>query len=298
MPRLPRHLSRSPADWRDHSSYSMYPNPRSRFCISSFDVLLSSGRILFVSFSSMWITNSSIDSYPAASEHCLTFSSSSPSIFTLCEPNMISPVFICSAAVPAAVRRTSVARGVAGKMPALQFNRQRLARLKHRLPHYILRLRDSEFRQNRGCDVDQRRILRINLAVAQQHSRHLCEIHAMIAAPCIRVVLKHVRRKRTQNRFPSRAIPAVVADERVRTRARIRALIGFAREIDSRDHRRTILRIANLQKLLPDFPQPRVRLSGIPNSPPPPSPNIQIKAIKPQTVSARAAPIHIGEGLV
>src|ERR1700682_6714042 len=100
MPRLPRHVRRSPADWREHSSYSMYPNPRSRFCISSFDVLLSSGRIFFVSFSSMWITNSSIDSYPAASEHCLTFSSSSPSIFTLCEPNMISPVKLGTRLVP------------------------------------------------------------------------------------------------------------------------------------------------------------------------------------------------------
>src|SRR5258708_21695664 len=123
----------------------------------------------------MWITNSSIDSYPAASEHCFTFSSSSPSIFTLWEPNMISPVR----------------------------NSPRLARLKHRLPHHILRLRDSEFKQNRGCDVGQRRSLRVNLAVAQQHSRHLCEVHTMIAAPCIRIVLKHVRRKRAQNRLPS-----------------------------------------------------------------------------------------------
>src|ERR1700730_12327137 len=97
MPRLPRRERRSPADWREPSSYSMYPNPRSRFCISSFEVLLSSVSIFFVSFSSMWITNSSIDSYPAASEHCLTFSSSSPSIFPLCEPNMISPLASCDA---------------------------------------------------------------------------------------------------------------------------------------------------------------------------------------------------------
>src|ERR1035437_9736996 len=92
--RLTRPGRRLPSVLRGRSSYSMYPNPRSRFCISSFDVLLSSGRIFLVSFSSKWITNSSIDSYPAASEHCLTFSSSSPSIFTLCEPNMISPVRI------------------------------------------------------------------------------------------------------------------------------------------------------------------------------------------------------------
>src|SRR6266481_5237995 len=179
----------------------------------------------------MWITNSSIDSYPAASEHCLTFSSSSPSIFTLCEPNMISPVFICSAAVPAAVRRTSVPAGD-GKMPALQFNRQRLARLKYRLPHHILRLRDSEFRQNRGSDVGQRRSLRVNLAVAQQHSRHLGEVHAMIAAPRIGIVLEHFRRKRAQNRLPSRPIPPVVADERIRTRARIWPWVGFGCQID------------------------------------------------------------------
>src|SRR6266478_9550739 len=142
--------------------------------MSSFDVLFSSGGSIFLfSFSSMWITNSSIHSYPAASEHCLTFSSSSPSIFTLCDPNMISPVFICSAAVPAAVRRTSVSAGEPARCRRYSFNRQRLARLKHRLPHHILRLRDSEFRQNRRCDVGQRRSLRVNLAVAQQHSRHL-----------------------------------------------------------------------------------------------------------------------------
>src|SRR5208337_429790 len=46
---------RSPSDLRERPSYSMYPNPRSRFCISSFDVLLSSGRIFLVSFSSKWI---------------------------------------------------------------------------------------------------------------------------------------------------------------------------------------------------------------------------------------------------
>jgi len=88
-------------------------------------------------------------------------------------------------------------------MPTLQFDRQRLARLKHRLPHHILRLRDSEFRQNRRSNIRQRRSLRVNLAVAQQHSRQLCEVHAMIAAPRIRIVLEHVRRKRAQNRLPS-----------------------------------------------------------------------------------------------
>src|SRR5229473_4941739 len=217
MPRWPRHERRSPADWRERSSYSMYPNPRSRFWISSFDVLLSSGRTFFVSFSSMWITNSSIDSYPAASEHCLTFSSSSPSIFTLCEPNMISPVF-----KRLLVERRASLPGKTGETPVAPPYVKAPARLKHRLPHHILRLRDSEFRQNRGSDVGQRRGLRVNLAVAQQHSRHLCEVHAMIAAPCIRIVLEHVRRKCTQNRLPSRAIAAVVTDERIRTCARVR----------------------------------------------------------------------------
>src|SRR5882672_7949188 len=75
----------------------MYPNPRRRFCTSSFEVLLSSGGIIFlISFSSMWITNSSTDSYPAASEHCFTFSSSSPSIFTLCDPNIHPPCAVPS----------------------------------------------------------------------------------------------------------------------------------------------------------------------------------------------------------
>src|ERR1700674_822658 len=84
----------------------------------------------------------------------------------------------------------------------------------------------------------------------------------MITAPRIRIVLEHIRRKCAQNRFPSRAIPAVVTDERIRTRARVRTLISLARQIDSRNHLRTVLRIANLQKLLPDFPQQRVGLSA------------------------------------
>src|SRR5712692_6692020 len=241
----------------------------------------------------MWITNSSIDSYPAASEHCLTFSSSSPSIFTLCEPNMISPVF-----KRLLVERRASLPGKTGETPVAPPYVKALARLKHRLPHHILRLRDSEFRQNRGSDVGQRRSLRVNLAVAQQHSRHLGEVHAMIAAPRIRVVLKHVRRKRPQNRLPSRAIPAVIPDERIRTRARIWPLVGFGCQIDSRNHLRTILRIANLQKLLPDFPQQRIGLSArLDNALTLTSADIQVKSVNPKPVSPRPAPVHIGEGL-
>src|SRR5882762_906959 len=120
----------------------------------------------------------------------------------------------------------------------------------------------------------------------------------MIAAPRIRVVLEYVRRKRAQNRLPSRAIPAVVTDERIRTRARVRALISLARQIDSRNHLRTILRIANLQKLLPDFPQQRIGLGARLDNPLAlASTQIQIKSVNPQPVSARAAPVHIGERL-
>src|SRR5215475_9808209 len=70
--------------------YSMYPNPCSRFLMSSFDVVPPSlgGKILFTSFSSACTTNSSTELYPAASAHFLTLSNNSPSIFTLCEPNI------------------------------------------------------------------------------------------------------------------------------------------------------------------------------------------------------------------
>src|SRR5258708_4656817 len=118
----------------------------------------------------------------------------------------------------------------------------------------------------------------------------------MIAAPCIGVVLEHIRRERPQNRFPSRAIPAVVADERIRTRARIWPLIGFARQIDSRNPLRTILRITNRQKLLPDFPQQRVGLSArLDDALTLASADIQVKSVQPQSVSARTAPVHIGK---
>ena len=78
---------------------------------------------------------------------------------------------------------------------------------------------------------------RVNLAIAQQHSRNLREVHAMVAAPGIRVVLQHIRRKRAQNRLPSRAISAVVANQRIGPVLRIRPLIGFAGQIDSRNYR-------------------------------------------------------------
>src|ERR1700681_4532736 len=133
MPRLPRPERRSPADWREQSSYSMYPNPRSRFWISSFDVLISSGRIFLVSFSSMWITNSSIDSYPAASEHCLTFSSSSPSIFTLCEPNIDFSRFQAFVGGAPGVSPP----GWTGEAPVAPSYVKALTLLKHRVPHHI-----------------------------------------------------------------------------------------------------------------------------------------------------------------
>src|ERR1700688_4271933 len=256
MPRLPRPKRRSPAHWREQSSYSMYPNPRSRFCISSFDVLLSSGMIFFFSFSSMWITNSSIDSYPAASEHCFTFSSRSPSIFILCEPNIISPEALINGA-------------------------PRLALLKHRLPHHILRFSNPKFRQNSRRNISQRRSRRRNLPIAQNHSRHLRKIHAMIATPCICIVFENIGWERSQYRLPSRAIAAVIPNQRIGTRTRIRPLVRFARQIDARNHLRLIFWVAYLQKLLPNLPEQSITLTRIDNPFTLASTQIQIKPIQP-----------------
>src|SRR6266478_7228957 len=132
----------------------MYPNPRRRFCTSSFEVLLSSGGIIFlISFSSMWMTNSSTDSYPAASEHCFTLSSSSPSIFTLCEPNIVPPgavPFTRYPCTPVCKDRSSLrdlSRYFAfpalkrwanlGRPCGADFLHALLARAKHRLAHHI-----------------------------------------------------------------------------------------------------------------------------------------------------------------
>src|SRR5208282_538791 len=272
-PRLSRPAPRSTSRLTEQSSYSIYPNPRSRFLISSFDVLLSSGKIFLVSFSSMWITNSSIDSYPAASEHCLTFSSSSPSIFTLCEPNMASPHFST-------------------------LGLSRLPRLEHRLPQHLFRLRNPEFSENRRRDIGQRRSLRVDLAIAQQHSRHLREVHTMIAAPRIRIILKHVRRKRPQNRLPSRPIATVIAHQRIRPRACIRPLISLAGKIDARNHLRSIFRIAHLQQLFADLVQKRIGLSASLYNPLAlASTKVQVKSVQPESIRARAAPIHIGKRL-
>src|SRR5258708_9010876 len=77
----------------------------------------------------------------------------------------------------------------------------------------------------------------------------------------------------------------------------VRALIDLAGQIDTRNQLRTVLRIANLQKLLPDLTQQHVGLSGIDNALTLASAHIQIESVNPQPVSPRAAPIHIGKGL-
>ena len=71
---------------------------------------------------------------------------------------------------------------------------------------------------------------------------------------------------RAQNRFPSRTISAVVANQRIGTAVRIRTLINLARQIDARDYLRIIFRIADLQKLPLNFAQQRIGLrTGIDN---------------------------------
>src|SRR6266496_2401136 len=278
----------TPSVSAEETRYSMYPSPRRRFCTSSLEVLLSSGgRIFLTSFSSMWVTNSSMDSYPAASEHCLTFSSSSPSILTLYEPNIFLPVAVPSlrslcrsfsfaplglALVPlsthglrrglnscAASRLNSVSPGssVPGfhipplrgyRLSEIAFLRLHSTLAQDALPHHHFGLCDSELGQDGGRDVGQGRRLRVNLAIAQQHARHLRIVHAMVAAPCVRIVFEYVGGERAQNRLPSRTIPAVVPYQRVRAAARVRALVGFAGQIDAGNHRRVILRVANLEK--------------------------------------------------
>src|SRR5947209_5827123 len=66
----------------------MYPRPCRRFFTTSFEGASSSGGSTFlISFSRTCNTNSSTDSYPQASAHFWAFSSKSPSIFILCDPN-------------------------------------------------------------------------------------------------------------------------------------------------------------------------------------------------------------------
>ena len=103
---------------------------------------------------------------------------------------------------------------------------------KHRLPHHIFRLRDPKLRQDRRRNISQRRILRFNLAIADQHTRHQPGVDAVIATPRIRVVFQQLGWKPTQNRLPSGPIAAVVADQRVGTGTGIRALVDFARQVN------------------------------------------------------------------
>src|SRR5450755_340222 len=110
----------------------------------------------------------------------------------------------------------------------------------------------------------------------------------MIAAPRLGVVLKHLWREGARNRCPSSAIPAVVADQRIRTGVRVWSLVDFAGEINSRNHLRTVFWIANIQQLLPDLLQQTVSLSaGLDNALAFPSANIQIQSVQTYPVRAR-----------
>src|SRR5215467_6340249 len=108
------------------------------------------------------MTNSSTDSYPAASAHFCARSSRSPSIFTLCEPNIYA------------------------------LHSTELPHAEHRLPHHTFAFCDAKFPQDCRRYVGQSGRLGRDLAIAQQHARNLSEIHAVIAAPRVGIVLKYV----------------------------------------------------------------------------------------------------------
>src|ERR1700730_6990632 len=118
------------------------------------------------------------------------------------------------------------------------------------MSHHTARLRNSKLRKDSGCDVRQRRVGRVNRAIAQEHSRNQSEVHAMISTPGMRVALENITGEISENGLPPRPIAAIVADDQVGPLLRIWPLINFAGSIYPRN-RRLIVVIAHAEQLFP-----------------------------------------------
>src|SRR5579862_2792697 len=99
--------------------------------------------------------------------------------------------------------------------------------VKNRLSHHIAWFGDSKLRQDGWGNVGQRGRLCRDVPVAQEYARDEGVIHAVVAAPRIRVVLENVWRKGAEDRLPSRTIAAVVADENIRSGMGVRAAVDL-----------------------------------------------------------------------
>jgi hypothetical protein len=81
------------------------------------------------------------------------------------------------------------------------------------MTHHTARLGNSKLREDGGRNIRQRWIRRVNRSIAQEYARNQRVIHAMIAAPGIRIVLEDIGGEVPESRLPSRAITAVVANQ-------------------------------------------------------------------------------------
>jgi hypothetical protein len=129
---------------------------------------------------------------------------------------------------------------------------------KNGMSHHTARLGNSKLREDGGRNIRQRWIRRINAPIAQQNARHQRVVHAMIAAPWIRIGLEDVSREVAQNGLPSCAVTAVVADDEIWPLVRIWPLINLTGAIHARDRRLIVLRIAHGEQLVFNFFQQRI----------------------------------------
>src|ERR1700732_3388843 len=112
------------------------------------------------------------------------------------------------------------------------------------MSHHTAGLRNSKLREDGGRNIRQRRIGRVNRAITQEHSRDQGEVHAMVAAPGIGVVLEDIGGGVSEYGLPSRAIAAIVAYDQIGPLLRVRPLIDLAGSINSRNRSLIVLRIA------------------------------------------------------
>ena len=85
---------------------------------------------------------------------------------------------------------------------------------------HVSRRFDAEQAQRGRRDVDQRRLLVVDVPVAEEHAGHQARIDAVIAAPRLDVVLEDRPADDAGRAVPRRAVAGVVADQQVRARSR------------------------------------------------------------------------------
>src|SRR3989442_14509922 len=89
------------------------------------------------------------------------------------------------------------------------------SRLEDRTTNHLLRLLNSQLRQDRRRHVGQTGGRQTDLLIAQKHPRHESVIHAMVAAPSFGIVFQHRSWHSAEHGSPTSTLSAIVSDTEV-----------------------------------------------------------------------------------